>query len=375
MLALLSLLAVACAASQTTLVAWNASFSVMNDPVMGGISYSTFKVNEAEEYLEWTGLVRNVPSLKAPGFCLIQTKLTKFANVQGSNALIMTLRTTTPSYFGFKVSLAALTLNPQFKSFKANFNVSVGDQWTEVVIPWDKFSNDWSPYTGDCTTLDPTGKQHVCCTPSTPDVCIKSADLANIEQIEVWAEGYAGNFTLDLVSIGALYESNANDGNPVPGHDLVCKTARDLRFNVSNRLASTYLPLPTLPFETLAEAVCCDSYFVPYSEPIYFFNNTDIDLFNKMNASGETTFYDSACGVPLFIVPRNRTFSEFVADTIEHGWPSFRAAEVVSENVIIDSDKNVNSVCGTHLGSYIPDATGVPRYCIDLSCVSGLPGM
>lgn len=28
-----------------------------------------------------------------------------------------------------------------------------------MAIPWDSFSNDWSSFTGDCDTKDPTGKQ------------------------------------------------------------------------------------------------------------------------------------------------------------------------------------------------------------------------
>jgi hypothetical protein len=32
----------------------------------------------------------------------------------------------------------------------------------------------------------------------------------------------------------------------------------------------------------------------------------------------------------------------------------------------------VTSSCGTHLGTYLPDAQGA-RWCIDLSCVAGNP--
>ena len=33
-------------------------------------------------------------------------------------------------------------------------------------------------------------------------------------------------------------------------------------------------------------------------------------------------------GKPLFIAPRGRTFEEFKAESISHGWPSFRDQEV-----------------------------------------------
>ena len=88
-------------------------------------------------------------------------------------------------------------------------------------------------------------------------------------------------------------------------------------------------------------------------------------------ASGVNTFYDSVCGLPLFRAPINRTFAEFQADTQEHGWPSFRPAEVVDENVVTDVKTGyVTSKCGTHLGSYLPDTQG-PRWCMDLSCIAG----
>lgn len=92
--------------------------------------------------------------------------------------LLIKVKTSTPEYLGYKVSFAAHTISPQFKSFKANFNVSQANVWTIVAVPWESFSNDWSPFTGDCDTKDPTGKQvkaaravptgapnHPCCDP------------------------------------------------------------------------------------------------------------------------------------------------------------------------------------------------------------------
>ena len=39
-----------------------------------------------------------------------------------------------------------------------------------VAIPFSGFSNDWSSYTGNCDSLDPTKKQHHCCTSDHPEV-------------------------------------------------------------------------------------------------------------------------------------------------------------------------------------------------------------
>jgi len=54
------------------------------------------------------------------------------------------------------------------------------------------------------------------------------------------------------------------------------------------------------------------------------FNRTDISLFDHLNKEGTTIFYDSATGIPLFEAPKGRTFEEWKAETLEHGWPSFR---------------------------------------------------
>jgi hypothetical protein len=49
----------------------------------------------------------------------------------------------------------------------------------------------------------------------------------------------------------------------------------------------------------------------------------------EVDRSGETTFYDSVTGRPLFIAPRGRSWEEFEAESRSHGWPSFRDQEVV----------------------------------------------
>lgn len=146
-----------------------------------------------------------------------------------------------------------------------------------------------------------------------------------------------------------------------------------LRYNMSDRLYPEGLPLPLEKGETLAEAICCDTAFRPFAEPQHTFEMDDVDLWGHVNKSGITTFYDSVCGIPLFNVPMNRTFAEFQAETEEHGWPSFRPAELVAGAITIDPVTNyVTSACGTHLGTNLPEG-GYDRYCLDLSCVAGNP--
>mmetsp|Transcript_52279 Transcript_52279/g.124701 ORF Transcript_52279/g.124701 Transcript_52279/m.124701 type:complete len:202 (+) Transcript_52279:115-720(+) len=143
-----------------------------------------------------------------------------------------------------------------------------------------------------------------------------------------------------------------------------------LRYGISGR-TDPDVPVPVEQNETLAEAICCDSRTKVYAEPQFLYQAPDIALFQKLS-EGTTTFYDSVCGVPLFRAPVNRTVEDFKADTDEHGWPSFRDAEVVHEHVREDKDGFVYSSCGTHLGSYLPDERG-PRWCMDLSCIAGYP--
>lgn len=175
----------------------------MNDPVMGGLSTSTFLINNGVAV--FNGTVQIVPSLKAPGFCNAETELSfkKYEDLSAYSHLMLKVRSDTPDYKGFKVSFAADTLNPQFHSFKANYDVPAGSDWSYVAIPFTDFSNDWSPYTGDCDTKDPTGKQHYCCSSDHPDVCVTSKNLKDIIQVGLWTEGAQGDFHLEIERIGA----------------------------------------------------------------------------------------------------------------------------------------------------------------------------
>ena len=74
----------------------------------------------------------------------------------------------------------------------------------------------------------------------------------------------------------------------------------------------------------------------------------------------------------LFIAPRGRTFDDFLAESMEEGWPSFRDEEVVWENVRCLEDGEIVSFDGTYLGHNLTDDKG-PIYCINLVCIVGKP--
>jgi len=124
-----------------------------------------------------------------------------------------------------------------------------------------------------------------------------------------------------------------------------------------------------LDYET-ADRICCHNHH--WAERSGYFAEPGRDLFSKIDEHGLTTFYDSVCGLPLFVAPKERSFEEWKEESEHHGWPSFRPAELVSENVIIHSGGRMESKCGTHLGHNLPQG-GVDRYCIDLVCIAGKP--
>ena len=107
-----------------------------------------------------------------------------------------------------------------------------------------------------------------------------------------------------------------------------------------------------------------------YAEHSGYFRTTT--FLDEVASDGETTYYDSVSGKPLFVAPRGRSFDEFVRESKAHGWPSFRDEEVVWENVRVLEGGETVSLAGTHLGHNLPDGKG-NRYCINLCCVAGRP--
>ena len=349
---------------------------------MGGQSHGTWNVT-AGEFGSMTGEVVDVPSLGAPGFI----KASADGNFNDASAatggvLALSVRSQTASYTGFRVSFAVGT-SPSYACssggslpysrgcFKSKFTVppSAGSEFVDVEIPFANFSDLWSAATGDPTST--------CAEDAS--ACVTAKTLAGIKRVEIWAEGVGGEIEIDLKAItakpaaGGLLGTTARFSARPPSEFDTCSgpVQDDLKYGVSGRTDPT-VPVPVDADESLAEAVCCDARAKLYAEPQFLYEAPDIALFDKLPADGTPTiFYDSVCGLPLFKSPVGRTLDDFKADTTEHGWPSFRTLEVFTENVVTNETTTlVSSVCGTHLGSYLPDEEG-PRWCIDLSCVAG----
>jgi hypothetical protein len=197
-----------------------------NDPVMGGQSYSKFSQGSDPKFGPigiFDGEAKIVPSLKAPGFCKVtggfsqSADLSAFAYGTTTSAIKMVARSSTPEYAGFRFGIGGKGI-PKTSifgggSFKASFSMNGTNPalFQEVTIPMGKFSYDWSGFTGDCNTKDPGGldKQHYCCTgsgesPSEDKVCPAAKYLTAISDVEIWAEGVAGKFHLEVVSISIV---------------------------------------------------------------------------------------------------------------------------------------------------------------------------
>merc|ERR1712241_1653116 len=92
---------------------------------------------------------------------------------------------------GFRISFGS-HFNA-FKDYKARFMVGVGEDFSVSRIPFNMFSNEWDPATGD---------QTVTCADD-PKVCPTVEDLSSLKRFEVWAEGVKGAAHLEVQSISA----------------------------------------------------------------------------------------------------------------------------------------------------------------------------
>ena len=130
-----------------------------------------------------------------------------------------------------------------------------------------------------------------------------------------------------------------------------------------------------------AQSVCCANHH--YAERSGHFE--DLAFFRALRASppppssssgsdpGPWTFYDVACGLPIFRAPIGRSLEVWEAESVAHGWPSFRQAEIIAENTVERPNGEVLTKCPggkeTHLGHNIPDGKG-SRFCITLVCMA-----
>jgi len=180
------------------------NFKQLNDPVMGGKSTGSWAVGDGFGILD--GEVVDVPSLSAPGFIKAAADGT-FPDISAfaDGNLVLTVRTSTPEYAGYRVSFVSGALSADFACaaggslplsrgcFKDKFSVPAGDEFVEVKLPFNGFSDKWSSATGEqtVTCADDAG------------VCPTASKLSKIKRVEFWAEGSAGKLHLEVQSVSA----------------------------------------------------------------------------------------------------------------------------------------------------------------------------
>ena len=121
----------------------------------------------------------------------------------------------------------------------------------------------------------------------------------------------------------------------------------------------------------LADRIC--NFNRHFAEMGGYFQSTTWEDTVREAKGGPVTFYDSVTGKPLFMAPIGRSAEELIQESEIHGWPSFRDAEVVWDNVrVLKNSGETVSVDGTHLGHNLPDRKG-NRYCINLVSIAGQP--
>ena len=96
--------------------------------------------------------------------------------------------------------------------FKANFTATSPppalDGFVSVFVPFSSFSDLWVPKTGE---------QKTSCQADS-SACLTAAHLADVQRVEIWAEGTTGKVSLSVKSIDAVSEAPAA-APPPPGVD------------------------------------------------------------------------------------------------------------------------------------------------------------
>jgi len=118
----------------------------------------------------------------------------------------------------------------------------------------------------------------------------------------------------------------------------------------------------------LADQIC--NFNRHYAEHAGYWTGTT--FLTKLDKESKVTFYDSNTGEEVFYAPEDRSWDDWIGESLSHGWPSFRDTEVNWDYVRVLANGETVSLDGTHLGHNLPDSKG-NRYCINLVSIAGQP--
>merc|ERR1712188_312551 len=125
------------------------------------------------------------------------------AFIDGS--LVLSVRSSTPEYAGYRVTFVSGAVSASFACagggslplsrgcYKQKFSVPAGDDFVEIKLPFNTFSDKWSSATGEQTSECSKDK----------DVCPTAEKLSKIQRVEFWGEGAAGKLHLEVQSVSA----------------------------------------------------------------------------------------------------------------------------------------------------------------------------
>ena len=159
-----------------------------NDPVMGGVSTGSFKVENNMGV--WTGEVKVVPKLQAPGFCTARTQHS-FPDISSADGLLVTARAT-GDLKKVKVTMdSSIRSSPRQGEFEGSFVLT--SSMSTHFIPFASMTQSWR---GQKEGGPPSKEQ-----------------LANITGLGFIEDGVAGKFDFEILSIAA---GSAPDPGPAP---------------------------------------------------------------------------------------------------------------------------------------------------------------
>lgn len=125
------------------------TWTVVDDPVMGGQSRSHLSTDAANRAARWYGQVKIVPFLKSPGFCTFRTREFKFPDVSGTSGIHMRIRnnfTGGLSRFVFQLRTKDGRSGVKQGTYSGNVTVpvsSAGQEWIDVSTNWNDFDLTW----------------------------------------------------------------------------------------------------------------------------------------------------------------------------------------------------------------------------------------
>ena len=202
----------------------------MNDPVMGGKSTGSFRIDEENQIGIFVGTVNDVPFLHAPGFVQVRTVSSSpslYPDISHCQAFELIVASQYPQYNGYRMSFGTqhaphgkmfaygYKTHFTFENDNSNDSVRITDMtFQSIILPFHNFTDYWDDATGDAIidcNPDDSNDYIYCPTPQA---------LHNIQMIGLWGEGYVGNVNINIQEIYAVQCNNNSRTNTHFGDDI-----------------------------------------------------------------------------------------------------------------------------------------------------------